>query len=60
LHSYIINTNDEAWKIVFKPEEVEEIMEASSNNGFNNPLPDEMVKLLSRLDKKVSKHNITT
>ncbi|KAG1144472.1 hypothetical protein G6F37_012293 [Rhizopus arrhizus] len=52
LHSYIINTNDEAWKIAFEADEVEEIMEASSNNGFNNPLPNEMLDILSKLDKK--------
>lgn len=60
MHSYILNTNDAAWKIAFEPDEVEEIMEASSENGFNNPLPNEMLDTLSKLNKKVSKHNITT
>lgn len=52
MHSYILNTNDAAWKIAFEPDEVEEIMEASSENGFNNPLPNEMLDTLSKLNKK--------
>ncbi|RCH94319.1 hypothetical protein CU098_010068, partial [Rhizopus stolonifer] len=52
LHSYIINTNDETWKAAFKPDKVKEILEASSNNGFNNPLPNEMLDMLFKLDKK--------
>jgi hypothetical protein len=54
LHSYIINTNDEVRKSAFKPAEVEEIMEVCSNNGLNNPLPIEILDVLSKLDKKVS------
>ncbi|KAG1453718.1 hypothetical protein G6F46_006772 [Rhizopus delemar] len=52
MHSYILNTNDAAWKIASEPDEVEEIMEASSENGFNNPLPNEMLDTLSKLNKK--------
>jgi len=39
----MIHTNDEVWKIAFEADEVEEIMEASRNNGFDNPLPNENV-----------------
>lgn len=34
-------------------------MEASNNHGFHNPLPDEMLTMLSRLDKKVRKRSRT-